>query len=102
MKHQSQTGLEACGGAVHYFCVKFNKGNWTTPYYLDEESGLRIDRFAWASPLGTVLIGSSLDSFWGDTLKQSRRGRILCLASYFSLSSYYYWMIPYLDIPDVT
>ena len=27
MKHHSQTGLEACGGAWHYFCVKFNKGN---------------------------------------------------------------------------
>ena len=72
----TQTGLEACGGggsATRTTCVRLEAGSWTPSHQLVEK---RTSHSSWASPAGTLLIGSTfslqttelLDANTGDSV----------------------------------
>ena len=72
----TQTGLEACGGggsATRTTCVRLEAGSWTPSHQLVEK---RTSHSSWASPAGTMLIGSTfslqttelLDANTGDSV----------------------------------
>ena len=56
----TQTGLEACGGgyssAIKTTCVRLSGGSWSPSHQLVEK---RAYHSIWASPAGTLLMGSN-------------------------------------------